>query len=184
MKIRTREQLVDFVDQGNKVKYIFFWGHQEKGEQISKSCFSQWYDAKFEEEGNVFITAEHYMMYHKAKLFGDDIACARILLATTPGAAKAIGRELVGFNQEVWDERRFEIVLNANLAKFAQHTELKSFLLNTGNRILVEASPVDKVWGIGLAQDHPESEIPRRWKGLNLLGFALMEVRDRLRKDL
>ncbi|WP_222434764.1 NADAR family protein [Shewanella algae] len=66
MKIRTREQLVDFVDQGNKVKYIFFWGHQEKGEQISKSCFSQWYDAKFEEEGNVFITAEHYMMYHKA----------------------------------------------------------------------------------------------------------------------
>ncbi|GAB1096669.1 NADAR family protein [Shewanella algae] len=184
MKIRTREQLVDFVDQGNKVKYIFFWGHQEKGEQISKSCFSQWYDAKFEEEGNVFITAEHYMMYHKARLFGDDIACERILLATNPGAAKAIGREVVGFNQEVWDERRFEIVLNANLAKFAQHTELKSFLLNTGNRILVEASPVDKVWGIGLAQDHPESEIPRRWKGLNLLGFALMEVRDRLRKDL
>ncbi|WP_427910030.1 NADAR family protein [Shewanella algae] len=107
-----------------------------------------------------------------------------MLLATNPGAAKAIGREVVGFNQEVWDERRFEIVLNANLAKFAQHTELKSFLLNTGNRILVEASPVDKVWGIGLAQDHPESEIPRRWKGLNLLGFALMEVRDRLRKDL
>lgn len=120
----------------------------------------------------------------QGKLFGDDIACARILLATNPGAAKAIGREVVGFNQEVWDERRFEIVLNANLAKFAQHTELKSFLLNTGNRILVEASPVDKVWGIGLAQDHPESEIPRRWKGLNLLGFALMEVRDRLRKDL
>ncbi len=162
------------------MKYVFFWGHQEKGKQITKSCFSQWYDSKFEEDGNEFITAEHYMMYHKAKLFGDNNACEKVLSASNPGEAKAIGREVLGFRQELWDEKRFEIVINANLAKFSQDSELKEFLLNTGSRVLVEASPVDKIWGIGLAQDNPKSENPDTWKGPNLLGFALMEVRGRL----
>ena len=180
MKIRTRDQLVDFVNHGHKVKYVFFWGHQEKGSQVSKSSFSQWYDCTFEDDGNKFISAEHYMMYHKAKLFGDGKACEKVLLASNPGEAKAIGREVLGFNQKIWDEKRFEIVVNANFAKFSQNSELQEFLLNTGNRVLVEASPVDKIWGIGLAQDNPASENPNAWKGLNLLGFALMEVRDQL----
>lgn len=180
MKIRTRDQLVDSVNNGNKVKYVLFWGHQEKGSEVSKSCFSQWYESSFEEDGNIFITAEHYMMYHKAKLFGDNKACAKILLASNPGEAKAIGREVIGFNQEEWDEKKFEIVVDANLAKFSQKNELSEFLINTGERVLVEASPVDKIWGIGLAQDNPASENPNTWKGLNLLGFALMEVRDQL----
>ncbi|WP_444905475.1 NADAR family protein [Microbulbifer sp. SSSA008] len=180
MKITTRDELVDFVNQGNRVKYIFFWGHQEIGSQVSKSCFSQWYESKFVEDANKFITAEHYMMYHKAKLFGDDSACKKVLLAGTPGEAKAIGRGVRGFQQEIWNEKRFEIVVNANFAKFSQNSELKQFLLNTEDRVLVEASPVDRIWGIGLAQDNSSSENPNDWKGLNLLGFALMEVRARL----
>ncbi|MCL2914524.1 NADAR family protein [Shewanella corallii] len=180
MKIRTREELVDFLAHGNKVKYVYFWGHQEKGKQVTKSCFSQWYESKFEDGGNEFMTAEHYMMYHKAKLFGDSKACEKVLAASKPGEAKAVGREVLGFEQDLWDEKRFEIVVNANLAKFSQNSALRAFLLNTGSRVLVEASPVDKIWGIGLAQDNPLSENPNTWKGLNLLGFALMEVRELL----
>ncbi|GLS26573.1 NADAR family protein [Marinibactrum halimedae] len=180
MNIKTKKALIDFVNQGNTVKYIFFWGHQEKGNQVTKSCFSQWYSSKFEEDGNEFITAEHYMMYHKAKLFGDTNACEKVLSAKNPGEAKAIGRGVLGFEQKLWDEKRFEIVVNANLAKFSQNSELKAFLLHTENRVLVEASPVDKIWGIGLAQDNRACENPNLWKGLNLLGFSLMEVRDQL----
>ncbi|WP_226648682.1 NADAR family protein [Microbulbifer variabilis] len=180
MNIKSRDQLIDFVNKGNKVKYLFFWGHQEKGKQVSKSCFSQWSDSKFEEEGHHFITAEHYMMYHKAKLFGDSNACKKVLASSNPGEAKSIGRQVVGFNQKIWEENRFDIVVNANLAKFSQNIELKEFLLNTENRVLVEASPVDKIWGIGLAQDSSKAQDPNTWKGLNLLGFALMEVRDKL----
>ncbi|SFM37159.1 NADAR family protein [Marinobacter zhejiangensis] len=180
MKIRTKDQLIDFVNHGNEAKYVFFWGHQESGQQVSKSCFSQWYDASFLEDGNRFLTAEHYMMYHKARLFGDNEACNNVLLASNPGEAKAIGREVRGFSQTIWDDNRFDIVVNANLAKFAQNTDLKAFLLGTGSRVLVEASPVDRIWGIGLAQDNPAAQNPNTWKGLNLLGFALMEVRDRL----
>ncbi len=162
------------------MKYVFFWGHQKSGSQVTKSCFSQWYGSKFEEDGNEFITAEHYMMYHKAKLFGDTNACKRIVLASNPGGAKAIGREVLGFDQKLWDEKRVTIVVNANLAKFSQNPELKAFLLNTGSNVLVETSPVDKIWGIGLGQDNSASANPNTWKGLNLLGFALMEVRDQL----
>jgi len=181
MEIRTREQLIDFVNHGNKVKYIYFWGHTEKGDSVTKSCFSQWYESSFEEDGNNFRTAEHYMMYHKAKLFGDEEASKRVLEAKNPGEAKAIGRQVKNFDQELWTQKGFEIVVNANLAKFSQNENLQEFLLNTKDRVLVEASPVDKIWGIGLAQDNPKAENPNTWKGLNLLGFALMEVRDRLR---
>ena len=180
MKIRTKETLIDALARGNTLKYIFFWGHQEKGGQVTKSCFSQWYDSPFEEEGHEFLTAEHYMMFHKAKLFGDSRACERVLAARSPGEAKAVGREVVGFEQSLWNEKRFEIVVKANLAKFSQNPALAAFLLNTGNRVLVEASPVDTIWGIGLAQDNPAAEDPNTWKGLNLLGFALMEVREQL----
>ena len=81
---------------------------------------------------------------------------------------------------EVWNAHRFDIVCRANFAKFSQHADLKAFLLQTGNRILVEASPVDSIWGIGLAQDDPHAENPLQWQGLNLLGFALMKVRDQM----
>tara|TARA_R110000764_G_scaffold57147_1_gene124457 strand:- start:1248 stop:1823 length:576 start_codon:yes stop_codon:yes gene_type:complete len=180
LKIRNVAALIDYVNHGNKVKYVFFWGHQRPAAGVSKSCFSQWYDSPFEEGGHRYLTAEHYMMHKKALLFGDAGAALRLLEAKNPGEAKAIGREVQGFDQARWETYRFEIVVAANLGKFGSNAELKAFLLNTGDRVLVETSPVDKVWGIGLAENDPDCENPNKWKGENLLGFALMEVRDRL----
>ena len=182
MKIRSNEQLIDKLSQDEKIKYVFFWGHQDKKEKTTKSCFSQWYDSPFVEGDLKFLTAEHYMMHAKAVLFGDLAAATKVLSAKTPGEAKAIGREIQGFNEEQWLTNRFEIVVNANLAKFSYNSELRQFLISTGDRVLVEASPVDKIWGIGLAKDDPLVENPSGWQGLNLLGYALMEVRSQLVK--
>lgn len=163
------------------MKYVFFWGHQLPPSGISKSCFSQWYDSPFEVDTRHFLTAEHYMMYRKALLFNDVGAAERVLNATNPGHAKAIGREVQNFDQSIWDQHRFDIVVDGNTAKFSANPELKAFLLGTGDRILVEASPIDPIWGIGMAEDDPQCDNPNFWKGLNLLGFALMEVREQLR---
>ena len=140
MKIRSKEQLQEYVNRGNKVKYVFFWRHQQKGSTVTKSCFSQWYESPFTVDGNNYPTAEHYMMYQKAKLFNDSSAAEKVLSAGNPGEAKAVGREVLGFNEKVWLENRFKIVVNGNIAKFSQSPCLKEFLLNTGNRVLVEAS--------------------------------------------
>ena len=180
MKITKMKSLIDALNNGEKFKYLFFWGHQEKSNQVTKSSLSQWYISGFQENGNTFPTAEHYMMYYKAKLFDDAKAAEKVLLSPTAKEAKQIGREVIGFNQKQWNEKRFEIVVNANFAKFSQNKALKDFLLNTGDQIIVEASPVDKIWGVGMSQDNPAISDPYSWKGLNLLGFALMEVRDRL----
>lgn len=95
MKARSNTELVDYVNHGNQVKFVFFWGHQKPkanaAVQVTKSCFSQWYDSPFDADGKHFLTAEHYMMYHKALLFGDDKAAEKVLAATNPGAAKAAG---------------------------------------------------------------------------------------------
>jgi ribA/ribD-fused uncharacterized protein len=179
-KMRSRQALLEYVNRGEKVEYLFFWGHERAKNGVSKSCLSQWYASPFECEGYRFPTAEHYMMYRKARLFGDSDAVHRTLEADNPGKVKAIGREIRGFDQESWNAHRFEIVLAGNLAKFSSDPVLRDFLLGTGKRVLVEASPVDKIWGIGMAQDNPSRENPNSWKGLNLLGFALMGVRDQL----
>ncbi|SQI35422.1 Swarming motility protein ybiA [Providencia alcalifaciens] len=158
----------------------FFWGHQSKQHQVTKSCFSQWYPAPFIVDNNRFASAEHFMMAEKARLFDDNETLQKIIHAPNPGAAKAFGREVRGFKQDIWDANRYNIVVKANLAKFSQNEALKQFLLATNERVLVEASPVDKIWGIGLAEDAENIENPLTWKGLNLLGFALMEVRAQL----
>lgn len=110
-------------------------------------------------------------------------ACIRIIDASNPGKAKAIGRKVNGFDEATWVRHRFEIVVRGNLLKFRQHPELGEFLMGTGDKVLVEASPVDRIWGIGLAAEDPAAEDPNLWPGLNLLGFALMEVRDRLLEE-
>lgn len=118
------------------------------------------------------------MMAEKAALFGDSATRDQILQAPNPGAAKALGRKILGFDESIWLQNRFSIVVRANEAKFSQHQELGHFLVQTGSRILVEASPVDRIWGIGLAKDDERVNDPNLWQGLNLLGFALMRVRD------
>lgn len=120
------------------------------------------------------------MMAEKARLFGDLDSVAEILAAGNPGEAKKLGRAVRNFDEKIWRQNRSRIVVEANLLKFGQNPELAAFLLNTGGRVLVEASPVDRIWGIGLAADNPAAQNPNLWKGLNLLGFALMDVRGRL----
>ncbi|MDT7785121.1 MAG: hypothetical protein QOF58_3540 [Pseudonocardiales bacterium] len=163
------------------MKFLFFWGHQpERDGSIGKGCLSQWWPCSFVVDGRSFASAEHYMMWRKALLFSDDAVAARVLAARTPAEAKALGREVSGFDAALWTSSRLEIVVSGNLAKFGQDPLLRSYLLGTGSRVLVEASPLDRVWGIGLAADDPRASDPASWLGLNLLGEALMEVRSRL----
>lgn len=120
------------------------------------------------------------MMAEKARLFGDDAALARVLAAASPAEAKAVGREVRGYDDARWEEARAAAVVRGNLAKFGQNAELGSFLASTGARVLVEASPHDRIWGIGMAASNPDARDPARWRGRNLLGFALMDVRAQL----
>ncbi|ENI8645403.1 NADAR family protein [Listeria monocytogenes] len=177
----TLEKIQHKYRKGEKLKYIFFWGHQpaEDG-KISKSCFSQWWICSFKVDGVEYNCAEQFMMAEKAKLFNDMEMREKILAAKHPKQAKDFGRLISGFQEDIWLKNRFNIVMRANLAKFSQNEELKKFLMQTKNRILVEASPVDKIWGIRMAADNKNVENPLYWKGLNLLGFALMAVRDEL----
>ncbi len=166
----------------NQVKYLFFWGHQKPANgEVSASCLSQWYESPFVAEGVTYLTAEHWMMAQKALLFNDNDAYEKIIASDTPGKAKAIGREVLNFDEVLWLDKRAEIVLEGNLHKFGQHDGMKTFLLNTGDRVLVEASPVDHIWGIGLSKDDARALDPNKWRGDNLLGFTLMEARDKLK---
>jgi ribA/ribD-fused uncharacterized protein len=164
------------------MKYLYFWGHRpERDGSTGRGCLSQWWPAPFQIDGRSFATAEHYMMWRKALLFGDRQAAERIVSASHPHRAKALGRQVNGFDQEIWERERFAIVVAGGIAKFTQHADLAAYLRHTGDRILVEASPVDRIWGIGMAADDPGADDPARWRGLNLLGFALMRVRAALR---
>lgn len=165
--------------QEQSLCYLYFWGHTQKGTAISKACLSQWYPAAFTIDGVTYPTAEHWMMVGKARLF-DSIWIERILANLDPAAAKAFGRMIKHFDQSVWLQHRFDLVVQGNLAKFSQHPDLNAFLRSTADHVLVEASPVDQIWGIGLAADDPRAATPAEWRGLNLLGFALMRVREQL----
>lgn len=182
-KIDSREALVKEVRAGARVKYLYFWGHRPRPDgRIGPSCLSQWWPSPFTVDGVEYATAEHWMMAAKARLFGDAEAERRVLAAGRPAEAKKAGRLVRGFDEDVWERERFGIVVEGSVGKFAAHAELREFLLGTGERVLVEASPVDRVWGIGLAADDEGAGDPERWRGPNLLGFALMEARRRLRQ--
>jgi ribA/ribD-fused uncharacterized protein len=177
----NRAELEAAVARGQRFDFLCFWGHKERADgRLGAACLSQWFSSAFELEGHRYATAEHYMMAGKARLFGDEAAFERILRAKSPAEAKSLGRKVRGFDERTWDEKRFEIVVTGSLGKFGQNAELGRFLLETGRRVLVEASPVDRIWGIGLAKDDPAAERPSAWRGHNLLGFALMAARQRL----
>lgn len=180
--VRSRDELLAFIAGGGQPRYLFFWGHQPQPDgSAGKGCFSQWWPAEFTVDGVTYPTAEHFMMAAKALLFGDAEMAARIPLAAHPGDAKKLGRQVHGFDEELWAARRFGLVVAGNVAKFGQNPELRQFLLGTGDRVLVEASPRDRIWGIGLSASNEQAISPGQWRGLNLLGFALMEARHQLR---
>lgn len=154
-------------------RFVFFWS----------GFLSQWHRCVFEIDGVTYNCAEQFMMHSKALLFGDTEMAERILKADTPRAQKMMGQRVRGFDTAVWEREREGIVFRGNYAKFSQSAGLRKKLLRTGDKILVEASPQDIIWGIGLAADDPDALDPAKWRGQNLLGKALMAVRDRLNAE-
>lgn len=177
----NREWAVEATKQG--VRVMAFYGHVQTGETVGDSCLSQWFPCSFAVEGKNYTTAEQYMMAEKARLFGDEGIRQQILRETDPMACKRLGRQVQQFDKDVWDARCGEIVVAGNIAKFSQNPELKAFLLSTGDAILAEGAPRDRIWGIGMGKSNPLAQDPALWRGRNLLGFALMEVRDILRES-
>jgi ribA/ribD-fused uncharacterized protein len=176
---RCVADLIELERRGHPLDLLLFWGHQPpRTGGVRTGCLSQWWPARFTLDGTTYPTAEHFMMVNKARLFGDDGIATRILAAGDPRAAKAMGRQVRGFDEDLWASHRYGIVVRGSTAKFAQNPELRDYLLGTGERVLVEASPFDRVWGIGLAATDERAHRPAAWLGHNLLGFALMDARD------
>lgn len=144
------------------------------------SPFSQWYRCAFTVDDHTFNCAEQFMMHGKAVLFGDAEIAAEILAADHPRTHKALGRKVKSFDVGIWERERMTIVKAGNRAKFTQNPELLDKLLATMGTTLVEASPYDKIWGIGLGEKDPRAQDPKQWKGRNLLGYVLTELRDEL----
>jgi ribA/ribD-fused uncharacterized protein len=162
--------------------FLFFWDHRRTHDgKLAPGCLDQWWPSPIRIGGRRFATAEHYMMWSKARLFEDGETAAAILADDDPERAQELGRAVAGFDRKVWERHRFPIVVRGSMAKFGQRGELRNFLLSTGDRVLVEASPDDALWGIGLEADDPRAADPRTWQGQNLLGFALMVARQQLR---
>ena len=153
------------------MKYLFFWN----------GIYSQWYPSKMIIDGIEFNCCEQWMMYNKAITFGDQDSAQKILDEPYPNNQKAIGRQIKGFDRNIWDSVCMSIVYRGNLEKFSQNEELKNELLSTGDKIIVEASPYDQIWGIGMGEYEDGIEDPVNWKGLNLLGQCLMLVRNTLK---
>ena len=170
------------MDSNPSEKYIFFYSHKGEGE-IDKRCLSQWYECQFEVEGIKYNTAEQYMMAQKALLFEDQEIYEKIMASKDPKEYKSLGRQIKNFSNEKWNPKKFDIVKKGNVAKFSQNENLKQFLLNTKDKILVEASPTDNIWGIGMSENDKDILDESKWKGENLLGKAIMKAREFLKKE-
>lgn len=175
-------RLIEQTAREPELAYLAFWGPiPTLGKQLGPGVLCQWWDASFEVAGVRYSTAEHYMMAAKARLFGDEEMAARIVASRDPSEAQYLGRKVQGYDEAQWACRRYAIVVEGNLHKFSQHRLLQDYLLGTGEAVLVSANPTDRVWSIGYADDALEVTTPALWRGANLLGFALMQVRAQLR---
>lgn len=153
-------------------KYVLFWN----------GVFSQWYPSIFVIDGVTYTSAEQYMMHQKALLFDDTETAEEVMKTESPKDQKALGRLVKNFVESKWKRHCFSIVYKANLAKFTQNEDFKKFLMESGDRTFVEASPDDVIWGIGLFETAEGIEDVANWQGTNLLGFAITMVRDTIIK--
>jgi len=156
-----------------KEVFVFFWG----------GTFSNWAPSKFIIDGVEFNTCEQYMMYKKALMFNDYDAAKKIMSTSNPKEQKQFGREVKGFNDDVWTKYCREIVYDANVAKFTQNKDMFEELMATGDKEFCEASPLDRRWGVGMSADNPFIQDKANWNGLNWLGEALTKVRNDLREQ-
>jgi hypothetical protein len=152
--------------------FVYFWGKQD--------AFSNWHPSEFTYLGILFSHVEMFMMYSKAMLFGDAETAKQILATPDPKSCKDLGRSVKGFVEETWGKKCQQIVEIGCREKFLQNPSLLEQLLNTDGRLLVEASPYDRIWGIGLSADNPRASTPSTWQGRNLLGHILTKIRDQL----
>lgn len=166
-------------------KYTFFWK--------TADVFSQWHPSEFTDTlmniperfglpGFKFKNTEQYMMFSKADMFHDEVMARKILMTDNARDIKAFGRLVRNFNSNEWDAVKYAIVKKGNFLKFDQNPSMKKQLLSTGNTTLVEASPYDTIWGIGLYEGDPRAMDDKQWLGENLLGKLLIELRNEFRK--
>jgi ribA/ribD-fused uncharacterized protein len=152
-------------------KYTFFYK--------TRHPFSNWHPCSFEDkEGNQYSCSEQYMMAQKALLFGDKEIFEEIMDEPNPKFQKELGRKVKGFDSKIWNDNAKRIVYEGCKLKFEQNEKLLKVLLDTKGTFLVEASPYDRIWGIGLGEDDPAIHDPANWNGLNWLGEVLTDLRD------
>jgi ribA/ribD-fused uncharacterized protein len=151
--------------------YVFFWS----------GIYSQWHKAPMVIDKVEYNSCEQYMMHQKALLFEDIEIAELIMKESNPREQKKYGRMIKNFDKSVWEKNCLAIVYEGNLAKFTQNSDLMVSMLSTGDRIFVEASPLDNIWGIGLEENAEGIEDPSYWLGLNLLGQALNLVKNKIK---
>lgn len=156
--------------------HLFFYATSE--------IYSNWHPCRFRYDNMVFSNSEQAMMYAKAKLMKDEASIIKIKKQPDPYLVKRLGRKISPWNESLWISKRLALVSDICYAKFSSNEEFKKILLDTGDLILVEASANDKIWGIGLDETQPEIHNKKKWKGLNLLGQALMNARERIRNEI
>lgn len=165
----------------NREGIVTFW-HESAPGQIAPGCLVQWYQSPFTVDGVTYPTAEHYMMVQKALLFKDTTIAEQMLRESVPEKVKKLGRQVKNFDSATWGAHCQKVVYDGNMAKFQQNKALLEYLLATKNKVLIEASPFDTIWGVGLGENCNAILKPQFWKGTNYLGFILMQVRDTLSK--
>ena len=171
----------EIIPSDEEPEYFFFYGHDPK-KVGDKAVFSQWYIKPFMVDGHRYVCMEQYMMSEKALLFKDMEMLKQILNTQDPATCKKLGRQVKNFDSEIWNEHSQKIVFKGNYAKFSQNPRLKELLLATEDKVLVEASPFDRIWGIGMrackaAEDH------HNWRGKNQLGYTLTRVKKAIIAD-
>lgn len=153
--------------------HVYFW----------RGIYSNWYLCQFIDpiSGRTFSSTEQAFMYYKAKTFGDDARAELVMQALTPKEAKDIGREVAGYDEKTWSNIRMSVMIHVNYLKFDQNHDIFTELMATEDKILVEASPYDLIWGVGLGEEDSLILDQNNWRGANLLGKALMQVRKSLK---
>ncbi|CAM9222145.1 unnamed protein product [Chrysoparadoxa australica] len=175
-KWRQKRESFDGTQVYETEEMVFFWQ--------PPAVYGQWTPSSFTVEGTDYVNAEQWMMAGKARLFGDTEALGKMMATSDPREHKRLGRTVKGYDNETWVANAEPIVVEGNYAKFTQNPEMLRELLATGEKLLVEASPYDKIWGIGLRADHEDARDVSKWRGENKLGKALMTVRARIRQEM